>query len=345
MDIKQIHIDELRQYDAVCVLGPTACGKTSFAVALALAMGNAEILSADSRQVYRHMDIGTGKDFCEYGTVPYHLIDIVEAGTKYNLFEYQKDFSKAYQDIRSRGGFPIICGGSGLYIEAVTKPGYNLKAVEPDAQLRAELEKKSFEELVEQFTALKRKHGTEPHNHTDFDTKKRLIRALEIELAIDEPCESTSCNADTISIEQKCGSSKADTINEAVISSNALQVNNSDYIVDNCKLVLPTNVYFIGLEISPERRRAKIDRRLDARLNEGMIDEVRKLLDSGIKAEDLVYYGLEYKFVTQYLTGETSYEWMKEHLAIAIHQFAKRQMTWFRGMERRGTTIHWIPAE
>ena len=160
--------EKLRQYDAVCVLGPTACGKTSFAVALALAMGNAEILSADSRQVYRRMDIGTGKDLCEYGTVPYHLIDIVEAGTKYNLFEYQKDFSKAYQDIHSRGGFPIICGGSGLYIEAVTKPGYNLKAVEPDARLREELEQKSFEELLEQFISLKRKHGAQPHNHTDW---------------------------------------------------------------------------------------------------------------------------------------------------------------------------------
>lgn len=303
--------DKLRQYDAVCVLGPTACGKTSFAVALALAMGNAEILSADSRQVYRRMDIGTGKDLCEYGTVPYHLIDIVEAGTKYNLFEYQKDFSKAYQDIRSRGRFPIICGGSGLYIEAVTKPGYNLKAVEPDARLREELEQKSFEELLEQFISLKRKHGAQPHNHTDYDTKKRLIRALEIELAID-----------------------------------AAEQNPEIPIIQNtADLVLPKNVYFIGLEISPERRRAKIDRRLEARLNEGMIDEVRKLLDSGIKAEDLVYYGLEYKFVTQYLTGETSYEWMKEHLAIAIHQFAKRQMTWFRGMERRGATIHWIPAE
>lgn len=308
MDIKQIHIDELRQYDAVCVLGPTACGKTSFAVALALAMGNAEILSADSRQVYRHMDIGTGKDLCEYGTVPYHLIDIVEAGTKYNLFEYQKDFSKAYQDIRSRGGFPIICGGSGLYIEAVTKPGYNLKAVEPDARLREELEQKSFEELLEQFISLKRKHGAQPHNHTDYDTKKRLIRALEIELAIEQGYDAKEIDR-------------------------------------NIDLELPKNVYFIGLEISPERRRAKIDRRLEARLNEGMIDEVRKLLDSGIQAEDLVYYGLEYKFVTQYLTGETSYEWMKEHLAIAIHQFAKRQMTWFRGMERRGATIHWIPAE
>lgn len=303
--------DKLRQYDAVCVLGPTACGKTSFAVALALAMGNAEILSADSRQVYRRMDIGTGKDLCEYGTVPYHLIDIVEAGTKYNLFEYQKDFSKAYRDIRNRGRFPIICGGSGLYIEAVTKPGYNLKAVEPDARLREELEQKSFEELLEQFISLKRKHGAQPHNHTDYDTKKRLIRALEIELAID-----------------------------------AAEQNPEIPIIQNtADLVLPKNVYFIGLEISPERRRAKIDRRLEARLNEGMIDEVRKLLDSGIQAEDLVYYGLEYKFVTQYLTGETSYEWMKEHLAIAIHQFAKRQMTWFRGMERRGATIHWIPAE
>ena len=300
--------DKLRQYDAVCVLGPTACGKTSFAVALALAMGNAEILSADSRQVYRRMDIGTGKDLCEYGTVPYHLIDIVEAGTKYNLFEYQKDFSKAYRDIRSRGGFPIICGGSGLYIEAVTKPGYNLKAVEPDVRLREELEQKSFEELLEQFISLKRKHGARPHNHTDYDTRKRLIRALEIELAIEEG-------------------------------------NGTKEIDRNIDLELPKNVYFIGLDISPERRRAKIDRRLEARLNEGMIDEVRKLLDSGIKAEDLVYYGLEYKFVTQYLTGETSYEWMKEHLAIAIHQFAKRQMTWFRGMERRGATIHWIPAE
>ena len=320
--------DKLRRYDAVCVLGPTACGKTSFAVALALAMGNAEILSADSRQVYRRMDIGTGKDLCEYGTVPYHLIDIVEAGTKYNLFEYQKDFSKAYQDIRSRGGFPIICGGSGLYIEAVTKPGYNLKAVEPDAALRASLEEKSFDELLEQFKALKLKHGSQPHNHTDYDTKKRLIRALEIELAIDSANQNFQSPKTQNTVSYK-------TIGDVEGQAHSTTTN----------LVLPRKVYFNGLEISPERRRAKIDRRLEARLNEGMIDEVRKLLDSGIKAEDLVYYGLEYKFVTQYLTGEISYEWMKEHLAIAIHQFAKRQMTWFRGMERRGATIHWIPAE
>jgi len=301
--------DALRSYDALCVLGPTACGKTAFAVALASAMGNGEILSADSRQVYRGMDIGTGKDLEEYGGIPYHLIDIVDAGTKYNLFEYQRDFSKSYCEVRSRGALPIICGGSGLYIEAVTREGYDLKAVPPDAKVREALEARSFESLLEEYFTLKRKHGAEPHNHTDFDTKKRLIRALEIEMAVDEEDGG------------KVG-----------------------------QIELPRNVFFIGLEVSPEVRRERIDRRLDARLKEGMVDEVRRLLDGGILPEDLVYYGLEYKFVTQYLTGEFgqpeynggAYAYFREHLAIAIHQFAKRQMTWFRGMERRGVEIHWI---
>ena len=305
----------LRKYlsseiDLICVLGPTASGKTRYAVQLArrinvlLEASRAEIISADSRQVYRGMDIGTGKDLNEYEEIPYHLMDIVDAGTKYNIFEYQRDFEKAYKYIRDRGGIPILCGGSGLYIEAATC-GYSLPEVQPDPQLRAELEKESDEELIRRLAALKPLHNT-----TDYDTRKRLIRALEIAIYESEhPVQRTS--------------------------------------------FLPKNTYYIGTLVSREERNARIDRRLDARLEEGMVEEIRGLLDGThpaltktgaarpVPAENLIYYGLEYKFVTLYIIGELTFEEMRTGLATAIHQFAKRQMTWFRGMERKGIRIHW----
>ena len=299
------------EIDLICVLGPTASGKTKYAVRLArqinqiLGTQRAEIISADSRQVYRGMDIGTGKDLAEYEEIPYHLMDIVDAGTKYNIFEYQRDFEKAYKDIVDRGGIPILCGGSGLYIEAATC-GYSLPEVPPDPELRAELEKKSDEELIAQLASLK-----PLHNNTDYDTRKRLIRALEI-----------------------------------AIYEAEHPVNRSSY--------LPKNTYYIGTLVTRDVRNAKIDARLDARLEEGMVEEIRGLIDgthpalcsdgqtgNPIPPDDLIYYGLEYKFVTLYLIGELTFEQMRTQLATAIHQFAKRQMTWFRGMERKGITIHW----
>ena len=296
------------EIDLICVLGPTASGKTRYAVQLARQINHllsaplAEIISADSRQVYRGMDIGTGKDLGEYEEIPYHLMDIVGAGTKYNIFEYQRDFEKAYKDIRDRGGIPILCGGSGLYIEAATC-GYSLPEVAPNPELRAELEKKSDEELIAQLASLK-----PLHNNTDFDTRKRLIRALEIAIYEAEHPVQRSC-------------------------------------------YLPKNTYYIGTLVSRDVRNAKIDKRLHARLEEGMVEEIKGLLDGThpalapdhkpIPSEDLIYYGLEYKFVTLYLIGELTYEEMRTQLATAIHQFAKRQMTWFRGMERKGITIHW----
>ncbi|MBQ9582753.1 MAG: tRNA (adenosine(37)-N6)-dimethylallyltransferase MiaA [Bacteroidales bacterium] len=276
----------------VCVLGPTASGKTRYAVDLARRMG-AEILSADSRQVYRGMDIGTGKDLDEYGDVPYHLIDIVDAGQKYDIFCYQRDFEKAYRDIVERGRRAIICGGSGLYIEAACC-GYHLPDVPPDPALRAELEKFDDQTLIARLASLKKLH-----NHTDYDTRRRLIRALEIAI-----------------YEQ-----------EHPVQRSAF---------------LPKKVKFIGINVSHEQRRERIDRRLDERLAAGMVDEVKGLLKSGIAPEDLIYYGLEYKFVTRHLIGELTYEDMKSGLKTAIHQFAKRQMTWFRGMERRGIEIEWV---
>lgn len=293
------------QYDLICVLGPTASGKTGYAVRLArriremageglIAEGTeGEIISADSRQVYRGMDIGTGKDLGEYAGVPYHLIDIADAGEKYNIYEYQRDFEKAWNEVRERGNVPILCGGSGLYIEAATM-GYSLPDVPADPQLRAELEMMDTPSLIRMLESMKKLHNT-----TDTSSRKRLIRAIEI----------------------------------AVYETRHPVVRTS---------VLPKNTYFIGTLVSREERNARIDRRLDARLAEGMADEVRNLLNSGLKAEDLIYYGLEYKFVTLYLTGVLEYDDMKKLLATAIHQFAKRQMTWFRGMERRGTVIHWV---
>ena len=285
--------------DLITILGPTASGKTPLAAALALRIGG-EILSADSRQVYRRMDIGTGKDLSDYGDVPYHLIDICEPGTKYNLFQYQQDFFDAYEDIRSRGVQPILCGGTGLYIEAVLK-GYHLSPVPQNQPLRNSLEGRSLEELTTILKELKAKSGSVMHNTTDVDSCQRAIRAIEIE---------------TYNLEHPMPLRELPPIPSTII----------------------------GVNIDRELRREKITRRLKARLDEGMVDEVRALLDSGIPAEDLIYYGLEYKFLTEYVIGQLSYDEMFRQLEIAIHQFAKRQMTWFRGMERRGFTIHWIDA-
>lgn len=283
------------EYDLITILGPTASGKTKYAVRAAKSL-DAEILSADSRQVYRGMDIGTGKDLCEYEGVPYHLIDIVDAGTKYNIFEYQRDFEKAYQDIVSRGKKAILCGGSGLYIESVTQ-GYKLQEVAPNPELRAELERYSDQELIAKLEALK-----PLHNNTDYDTRKRLIRALEIAIYQNE---------------------------HPAVESN----------------FLPKKTKYIGINVDRDTRNFKIDKRLDQRLEEGMLAEVQTLLDSGISPEDLIYYGLEYKFITLHLIGELSFKEMRDKLAIAIHQFAKRQMTWFRGMERRGIKIEWVEPD
>ena len=291
----------------ITILGPTASGKTPLAAHLAAEIGG-EIISADSRQVYRRMDIGTGKDLADYRfmvdgvsvNIPYHLIDICEPGTKYNLFQYQQDFYDAYQDIRSRGVVPILCGGTGLYIEAVLK-GYKLSPVPQNPELRASLEGKPLEELTRMLTELKARMGSNMHNKTDVDSCQRAIRAIEIE---------------TYNLENP---------------------------VPRRELP-PVDSLIIGVNIDREARREKITRRLKVRLEEGMIDEVKGLLDEGIPAEDLIYYGLEYKFVTEYLVGKTAYDEMFTRLEIAIHQFAKRQMTWFRGMERRGFNIHWIDA-
>ena len=284
----------------ITILGPTASGKTPLAVALAQRI-DGEIISADSRQVYRRMDIGTGKDLGDYQEVPYHLIDICEPGTKYNLFQYQQDFMDAYNDIVSRGKQPILCGGTGLYIEAVLK-GYHLSPVPQNEVLRKQLEDKSLSELTRILLELKSKNESNMHNTTDVDSAQRAIRAIEIE---------------TYNLEHPTPRRELPP-------------------VDSC---------IIGVSIDRELRREKITRRLKARLEEGMIDEVRGLLDEGIPAEDLIYYGLEYKFVTEYLTGKLTYDEMFTRLEIAIHQFAKRQMTWFRGMERRGFKIHWIDAQ
>lgn len=282
----------------ITILGPTASGKTPLAAALAKEVG--EIISADSRQVYRRMDIGTGKDLADYDGVPYHLIDICEPGTKYNLFQYQQDFFDAYQDILSRGAQPVLCGGTGLYIEAVLK-GYHLSPVPQNPVLRQQLEGKTLDELTQMLVELKTKNNSNMHNKTDVDSCQRAIRAIEIE---------------TYNLEHPTPRRE----------------------------LPPVDSLIIGVNIDREQRREKITRRLKARLEEGMVDEVKALLESGIPAEDLIYYGLEYKFVTEYLIGKTTYDEMFQRLEIAIHQFAKRQMTWFRGMERRGFKIHWVEA-
>ena len=300
----------------ITILGPTASGKTSLAAALAAQIDTldasiwggstkgAEIISADSRQVYRGMDIGTGKDLEDYTVegklIPYHLIDICDAGTKYNLFQYQQDFYDVYQDITHRGVLPILCGGTGLYIESILK-GYHLSPVPQNPALRSSLEGKTLEELTDMLVDLKAKNGSNMHNRTDVDTAQRAIRAIEIE---------------TYNLEHPMPERELPAVDSLVI----------------------------GVSIDRDARRDKITHRLKQRLENGMVEEIKGLLDRGIPAENLLYYGLEYKFITEYVIGKTSYEEMLRGLEIAIHQFAKRQMTWFRGMERRGFTIHWIDA-
>lgn len=286
-------------YDMVTILGPTASGKTGVAVALAARYG-AEIISADSRQVYRRMDIGTGKDLEEYAhdgrPVPYHLIDIAEPGTHYNIYEYQRDFLTAYCDIRERGRRVIVCGGSGLYLESILR-SYRLSPVPPNPELRARLAGQSLAQLTERLAQYKTLHNT-----TDVDSPQRAIRAIEI----------------------------ADYYARTPIDRRPFPQLSS---------------YNIGIDVDRETRRQRITVRLKARLAAGMIDEVKALLDEGLQPEQLIYYGLEYKYITLYLTGELSHDEMFRQLEIAIHQFAKRQMTWFRGMERRGITIHWMSAD
>ena len=287
----------------ITILGPTASGKTGLAAHLAYQL-DAEIISADSRQVYRGMTIGTGKDLDDYVVhgrkIPYHLIDICEPGTKYNLFRDQEDFFSAYTDIVARGKQPILCGGTGLYIESVLK-GYHLSPVPQNQALRDKLAGKSLGELTEILAELKSQSGSKMHNKTDVDSCQRAVRAIEIEsYNLEHPMENR---------------------------------------------VFPSiDSVIIGVDINRDARRAKISERLKKRLENGMVAEVKGLLDRGIPAENLIYYGLEYKFVTEYLMGKTSYEDMFRGLEIAIHQFAKRQMTWFRGMERRGSVIHWVDA-
>lgn len=285
------------------ILGPTASGKTSLATAVAAQLGG-EVISADSRQVYRRMDIGTGKDLGDYVVegyhVPYHLIDIREPGTKYNLFEYQHDFLDAYRDVTRRGVQPILCGGTGLYIESVLG-GYRLSPVPQNPALREQLADKSLPELTIMLEDLKARNHSTMHNKTDVDTAQRAIRAIEIE---------------TYNLEHPTDNRDFPKIDSVIV----------------------------GVDIDRANRREKITARLRQRLAGGMVDEIRGLLDSGIPADNLIYYGLEYKFVTEYIVGKTTYDEMFNRLEIAIHQFSKRQMTWFRGMERRGYTIHWIDA-
>lgn len=284
----------------ITIIGPTASGKTALAARLAYAL-DGEIISGDSRQIYRRMDIGTGKDLSDYVVegvhIPYHLIDVAEPGYKYNVFEYQRDFLVAYEDILKRGKTPILCGGTGLYVESILK-GYRLQPVSENKELRASLASKTLPELtnmLEQYKTL--------HNTTDVDTAQRAIRAIEI--------EEYYKNHET---DETLSFPKIDSV-------------------------------LIGIDIDREARRRKISARLKSRLEDGMVDEVRGILDSGVAPDNLIYYGLEYKYLTNYILGNLTYEQMYSELEIAIHQFAKRQMTWFRGMERRGFVIHWINAE
>lgn len=288
----------MESYQLITVLGPTASGKTSFAAALAARL-DSEIISADSRQIYRSMDIGTGKDLADYTVngkpVPYHLIDICNPGDKYNVFEYQHAFFRAFEDIRNRGKLPVLCGGTGMYIEAVLK-GYKLLDVPANPVLRESLKGKSLAELEQLLSSYKTLH-----NKTDVDSPQRAIRAIEI---------------------------------EEYYKTQAPDATGYE----------PIRSLVVGLDISRELRREKISRRLRIRLDEGMVDEVKGILAMGVKPDDLIYYGLEYKYLTLYVLGQLSYTEMVSQLEIAIHQFAKRQMTWFRGMERRGFTIHWLDA-
>jgi tRNA dimethylallyltransferase len=286
-------------YNIVTVLGPTASSKTSFAAHLAHKI-NGEVISADSRQVYRYMNLGTGKDYDDYNVygkpVPYHLIDIVDPGYKFNVFEFQQNFLKCFQEIVKRSCFPVLCGGSGLYIDAAIK-GYRLIPVPPNEKLRAELSVKSLDELKQMLASMKKLH-----NHSEVDTKARAIRAIEI---------------------------------ERYYHNQAASINDYPVIRNLC----------LGIKFDRVTERSRITERLHARLAAGMIDEVKALLDGGLSAESLIYYGLEYKYITWHLLGKLSYDAMVEQLNIAIQQFAKRQMTWYRKMDREGTTIHWIPGE
>ena len=288
----------MNKYELITILGPTASGKTALAAALAARL-DTEIISADSRQLYRGMDIGTGKDLADYvvdgKSIPYHLIDICDPGYKYNVFEYQHDFFRVFTSLRERGLVPILCGGTGLYIEAVLK-GYKLLDVPPNPALRERLREKSLPELEILLASYK-----VLHNKTDVDSVQRAIRAIEID---------------------EFYRTQAPDVREYA----------------------PLNSLLVGVAIDRELRREKISKRLRARLDEGMVDEVRRILSNGVAPEDLIYYGLEYKFLTLYIIGKLTYEEMVSQLEIAIHQFAKRQMTWFRGMERRGCTIHWLDA-
>jgi tRNA dimethylallyltransferase len=297
--IKNVSVQLKSDYDLLVVTGPTASGKTSLAATIAYIVGG-EIVSADSRQVYRGMNLGTGKDYADYTingiTIPCHLIDIVDPGYKYNVFEFQRDFNKVYSDLKKRKVFPVVCGGSGMYADSIIT-GYKMYEVPPDTGLRIELEKKSIEELREILLTFK-----DLHNNTDTESKKRLIRAIEI--------EHSSRN-------------KAKPLNG----------------FPKVKALL------VGIMFDRETRRKRISERLKQRLNSGMVEEVKLLIEQGIDADTLIYYGLEYKYITFYLTGKISYEEMERDLEIAIHQFAKRQMTWFRGMERKGLKINWIEGE
>lgn len=288
----------MNNYELITIIGPTASGKTAFAAALAARL-DTEIISGDSRQVYRSMDIGTGKDLADYVVdgkqIPYHLIDICNPGDKYNVFEYQHDFHKAFEEIQKKGKLPILCGGTGMYIESVLR-GFKLLDVPQNPALRESLKGKSLAELEQILASYK-----VLHNKTDVDSAQRAIRAIEIE-------EFYKTEA------------------------------------PDKREYAPINSLIIGVDIDRELRREKISRRLRARLDEGMVDEVRAILATGVKPEDLIYYGLEYKFLTLYIIGQLTYDEMISQLEIAIHQFAKRQMTWFRGMERRGLHIHWLDA-
>ncbi len=288
---------ENNTYQLLTILGPTASGKTAVATNAALRL-NGEVISADSRQVYRGMDLGTGKDYEDYlidgKEIPYHLIDIVDAGYEYNVFEYQNDFLKAYAEINERGNFPVLCGGSGLYLEAILK-NYKLIQVPKNDELRQQLESKSLGELE----TILRNYKSDLHNVTDFENKKRTLRAIEIE-------EFLKLHPET--------ETEIPKINSLVI----------------------------GVKYDRLSRRKRITERLKQRLEVGMLDEVQVLLDNGLTPDQLTYYGLEYKFLTQHLVGETSFDEMFGRLETAIHQFAKRQMTWFRRMEKQGTNIHWL---
>lgn len=292
------------------IIGPTACGKTKFAVRLAKEL-DGEIISADSRQVYRHMDLGTGKDLIDYNyngqQIPYHLIDIAEPGTKYNVYQYQRDFINAYRDVTQRGKLPILCGGTGLYVESVIK-GYRMSFVPESKELRTSLQHKTLDEL----TGILKSYKT-LHNKTDVDTAQRAIRAIEIE--------------EYYRTHPEAGVAEEGEPDRKAIF-NEIQGHNT----------------VVGLMIEREVRRARITERLRQRLEEGMLDEIRQLINRGISPQDLIYYGLEYKYLTLHVIGKLTFDEMFRLLEIAIHQFAKRQMTWFRGMEKRGTHIHWLNA-